>query len=288
MDPIRCSAASMTLKALLEAGAAALRDASESPARDAQQLLCHAAGITKVNLICEPERLVSDAVTTEYQELLQRRRAGEPIAYLLGTREFWSLPLRITPATLIPRSETELLVELALARIPLDTTTRILDLGTGSGAVALAIARERPHAQVLATDVSGDALAVAEHNARTLKIDNVRFRRGEWYTPLDNLQFDVIVSNPPYIAAGDPHLTDGDLRFEPVLALSSGDDGLGALRHIAQHSCRHLVSGGWLLMEHGYDQSAVLMELMSFLGFCDVADTTDLAGIPRVISGRWH
>lgn len=282
------STAAITLKDLLEAGAAELREASDSPARDAERLLCHATGITKVNLICAPNRLVTEAMAAQYQALIQRRRTGEPIAYLIGTREFWSLPLRITPATLIPRPETELLVECALARIPPNATTRVLDLGTGSGAIALAIARERPHAHVFASDVSGDALAVAQHNARTLNIDNVHFFQGEWYAPFDNAQFDVIVSNPPYIAAGDPHLNTGDLRFEPALALSCGNDGLEALRHIAQHSRNHLLPGGWLLMEHGYDQGPPLMALMASLGFREIVDTKDLADIPRVISGRWR
>lgn len=276
----------VTLKVLLDEGTAILRETSDSPALDAQLLLCHAAGATKLDLLCTPERTVSAPVSKQFHALIARRRAGEPIAYLLGTREFWSMPLRVTPATLIPRPETETLVELALTRIPPDTTATILDLGTGSGAIALAIARERPRARITATDASSEALAVAMHNAQTLHLDNVRFAQGRWFEPLDNARFDVIVSNPPYIAASDPHLTRGDLRFEPISALTCGGDGLSALRHIAQHARSHLSEEGWLLMEHGYDQSTALMTWMRTLGFDNVTDHADLAGIARVVSGQ--
>lgn len=275
-----------TLQALLDTGAAALRNVSDSPRLDAQVLLCHAVGITKMDIVRTPERIVPDSSAECFRTLLARRRAGEPIAYLIGAREFWSLPLRVTPATLIPRPETEVLVELTLARIPADRPATVLDLGTGSGAIALAIARERPLAEVWATDASIEALAVAEYNAQSLGITNVRFLHGEWYAPISNAQFDIIVSNPPYIAEGDPHLGRGDLRFEPHLALTAGQDGLAALRHIAQHARAHLKKAGWVYLEHGYDQSAALIELMRELGFDDVAAHRDLAGISRVISGR--
>lgn len=275
-----------TLQTLLDTGAAALQDASDSPRLDAQLLLCRAAGVNKMDILRAPERPAPPSAVQGFHALIARRRAGEPIAYLLGEREFWSMSLRITPATLIPRPETEMLVELALARIPPDQNSKVLDLGTGSGAIALAIARERPHAQVWATDASADALSVAQHNAQALGISNVRFCHGDWYTPLAAERFDIIVSNPPYIAEGDPHLQRGDLRFEPPQALTCGRDGMAALRHIAQQARAHLLSGGWLLMEHGYDQSAALLELMQALQFEDVADHPDLAGIPRVVHGR--
>ena len=275
-----------TLKTLLDAGTAALQDASDSPRLDAQLLLCYAAGVDKIELVRTPERPVSLPAAEQFHNLVARRCAGEPIAYLLGKREFWSMTLHVTPATLIPRPETETLVELALARIPADAPMKVLDLGTGSGAIALAIARERVRVDGYATDASVGALAVAKLNAQSLGIANVRFIHGEWYAPLDGAKFDIILSNPPYIAEGDSHLKRGDLRFEPALALACGHDGMTALRHIAEHAPKHLASGGWLLMEHGYDQSAALTELLQSLGFSEVIDYQDLAGIPRVIGGR--
>ena len=209
------------------------------------------------------------------------------MAYLTGAQGFWTLDLAVTPATLIPRPETELLVELALARIPRDAATRIADLGTGSGAIALAIAKERPRAAVVATDASGAALDVARANANRNGIANVEFRHGDWLAPLEGEMFDLVASNPPYIAVGDPHLDAGDLRFEPPAALSSGTDGLDAIRRIVGDTPTHLHGDGWLLLEHGWDQGDAVRELLSAAGFVDVATERDLEGRDRVSLGRW-
>lgn len=222
-----------------------------------------------------------------FGELVVRRAAGEPVAYLTGHRGFWSLDLAVSPATLIPRPETELLVEQALVRLPDDgRPLRIADLGTGTGAVALALAKERPLAMVVATDLLGPTLAVAVGNARRNGITNVAFRRGSWYMPLGCERFDVIVSNPPYIRAGDEHLEQGDLRFEPPAALASGADGLDAIRILAAGAAGHLVPGGWLLLEHGRDQGGAVRALLQAGGLEAVETVADLEGRDRVTLGR--
>ncbi|MDQ3039656.1 MAG: peptide chain release factor N(5)-glutamine methyltransferase [Pseudomonadota bacterium] len=253
---------------------------------DAEWLLAHA--------LCRPRTWLythgSDALAAEditrYESLVQRRLSGEPIAYLTGMRGFWSLELAVTPHTLIPRPETEVLVEAALARLPAGRSCRVADLGTGSGAIALAIAHERPQAHVIATDASTDALAVAQANAARLRIGNVTFRQGDWLQPLHAETFDVIASNPPYIAADDPHLLEGDLRHEPASALSSGADGLDAIRTIMRGAPAHLVSGGWLMLEHGWEQGDVVRDLFLRAGFVDVATHRDLENRERVTVGR--
>ena len=221
-----------------------------------------------------------------FEALLARRQAGEPVAYLTGTQGFWTLELEVSPATLIPRPETELLVELALARSPVDAGARIADLGTGSGAIGLAIAKERPRAAVIATDASRAALEVARRNATRNRIATVEFREGDWLAPLAGETFDLIASNPPYIADGDPHLGEGDLRFEPPSALSSGADGLDAIRRIVRDAPAHLASGGWLLLEHGWDQGEAVRALLEAAGFMDVETAQDLEGRDRVTLGR--
>jgi release factor glutamine methyltransferase len=208
------------------------------------------------------------------------------VAYLVGSRGFWTLDLAVTPATLIPRPETELLVGLALERIPVDVDARIADLGTGSGAIALAIAKERPRARVVATDASSDALDIARANARGNGIGNVEFRHGDWFAPLAGEMFELIASNPPYIALGDPHLGEGDLRFEPASALSSGSDGLDAIRAIIRHAPSHLRAGGWLLLEHGWGQGEAVRTLLRGAGFVDVVTERDLEQRERVGLGR--
>jgi len=209
------------------------------------------------------------------------------VAYLTGRRGFWSLDLQVTPATLIPRPETELLVELALQRLALAPSLKVADLGTGSGAIALAIAHERPQADVCAVDVSDDALAVASSNALRLGIANVRFLQGSWLAPLSGERFAMIVSNPPYIEADDPHLAQGDLRFEPAGALASGADGLDAIREIVEAARMHLEPGGWLLMEHGWNQGAPVRGLLSAMGYTEVGTFQDLEARDRVSGGRW-
>ena len=253
---------------------------------DAQVLLAHALGVNRAWLIAHAADPLPAASAAAFLALAKRRRDGEPVAYLTGVREFWGLPLAVTPAVLIPRPETETLVELALARLPPDRPVSVLDLGTGSGAVALAIARERPQARVLATDVSPDALAVAEGNARRLGLANVAFLRSDWYAAVPADPFDAIVSNPPYVAAGDPHLAAGDLRHEPPAALSPGGDGLDALRIIVAGAPARLAPGGTLVVEHGYDQGEAVQALFRAAGFSDVAAIRDLAGMARAVAGR--
>ena len=207
------------------------------------------------------------------------------MAYITGRQGFWSLELEVTPATLIPRAETELLVELALARLPCDTACSVADLGTGSGAIALAIASERPLAKVVATDASAAALAVAQRNAARLGITHVRFAQGDWLAPLAGQAFDLIVSNPPYIEAADPHLGEGDLRFEPATALASGADGLDAIRRIVHAAPAHLDPGGWLLFEHGWNQGEASRALLAGAGYAEVFTARDLERRERVSGG---
>ena len=278
---------STTVAQALRVARADLREVeTSSPLFIAELLLAHVIQQPRSYLKAGPERTLTAGQWAQFQLLIERRVRGEPVAYLTGRREFWSLDLEVNSATLIPRAETERLVELALQRIPVNATWRIADLGTGSGAIALAIAHERPGCLVLATDASPSALAVAQANAARLRIDNVQFQQGEWFAALLGEIFDVIVSNPPYVAEHDIHLQQGDLRFEPQLALSSGIDGLHDIRRIVQGAPAHLYDGGWLLVEHGYDQQAAVLDLFSMRGFAEVCGHADAAGIPRVASGR--
>jgi release factor glutamine methyltransferase len=255
-------------------------------ASEAAQLLAHVLDRSRGWLYAHGDALVPAQEAARFRQLVERRAAGEPIAYLVGARGFWRFDLAVTPDTLIPRPETELLVELALARIAPDAPARVADLGTGSGAIALAIASERPRARMVAVDVSGEALEVARGNAAMLGIDNVEFRRGDWLAPLDGERFDLIASNPPYIAEGDVHLARGDLRFEPHGALASGADGLDAIRVIAATAPKHLRDGGWLLVEHGWEQGPAVRALFEAAGFVDVATERDLEQRDRVTLGR--
>jgi release factor glutamine methyltransferase len=251
-------------------------------------LLAHVLGKNRTYLHTWPERALTSEEFTRFDALLERRAAGEPIAYLLGRREFWSLDLAVTSATLIPRADTEVLVTEALARIPAGALWRVADLGTGSGAIALAIAHERPATRVVATDASAAALAVAQENARRLDLTNVEFRAGSWFAPLAQDRFQLIASNPPYIPEADPHLSMGDLRFEPRAALAAGKDGLTDLRLLIAGAPDHLESDGWLLLEHGYDQGPALRVLMRDRGFLDVQTYRDLENRDRVTAGRYR
>lgn len=266
---------------------ALLREArSQLDPVDAEWLLAHALDKPRSWLYAHAGDGVARAAAVRFADLVHCRSAGEPVAYLTGRRGFWTFELQVTPATLIPRAETELLVELALARLPADRPARIADLGTGSGAIALALASERPLADVLATDASVAALAVAQANAQALGIGNVRFRAGDWCAALDQARFDLIASNPPYIARDDPHLGQGDLRHEPAAALVSGDDGLDAIRSIVHAAPAHLLDDGWLLLEHGDRQGESVRALLRAAGFVDVKTACDLEGRERVSGGR--
>lgn len=253
---------------------------------EAELLLLEVLGQERSWLFAHATDPVDATTEAAFAQLLERRLAGEPVAYLLGRRGFWTLDLAVTPATLIPRPETERLVELALERLPPDRPLRVADLGTGSGAIALALASERPQAQVLATDMSADALAVATANAQRHALGNVSLRLGPWYAPLAGERFDLIATNPPYIAADDPHLVQGDLRFEPPTALASGADGLDDIRLIIAGAPAHLGAGGWLLIEHGWDQGAPIRALLEQAGFAAVSTEVDLEQRDRVSLGR--
>ena len=253
---------------------------------DGRALLGHVLGRDRAWLIAHAGDSLDREQADAFFALAKRRRDGEPVAYLIGRREFWGLSFDVTPAVLIPRPETETLVEAALERLPGDRPLRVLDLGTGSGAVAIAIARERPLARVTATDVSSEALDVARANARRLQADNVAFMRADWYDSLGSERYDAIVSNPPYVAPDDPHLREGDLRFEPRLALAPRLDAMSALASIAGGAGRRLVEGGSLVVEHGYDQADAVVALFERCGFADVRSLRDLSGIRRVVAGR--
>jgi len=270
----------MSVSGLL--AAAAVRIGGENGRLEAETLLAHVLGKTRAWLYAWPEHAPDAEQRAAYENVVEARTRGEPIAYLTGHREFWSLDLVVTRDVLIPRHETELLVELALARIPRDVDTTVADLGTGSGAIALALAHERPRARVLATDASAAALAVARANAERLTLSNVEFARGDWGDALDGRTFDIIVSNPPYIASGDAHLDMGDLRSEPLSALASGSDGLDAIRRIVAQVPEHLREGGWLLLEHGWDQASRVRELFEQRGFFAIASVHDDGGHERV------
>ncbi len=266
---------------------AAARLPGDDARHEAEQLLIHVLGVERAWLFAHATDTVDEDSRQRFELLLTRRAEGHPLAYLLGRRGFWTLDLQVNTATLIPRPETELLVEQALARLPADDMVRVADMGTGSGAIALSIASERPLATVMATDLLGPALAVAVKNAQAHGLDNVWFRRGHWYAALGADRFDMIVSNPPYIAAGDPHLAQGDLRFEPPPALASGTDGLDAIREIIAGAHDHLVAGGWLLLEHGWDQGEAIRALLVQAGFDEAQTVQDLEQRDRVTLGRW-
>jgi len=253
---------------------------------DARALLRAALGVSDTHLVAHPAQPLTGQQRTRYLAWLERRRAGEPVAYLTGEREFYSLAFKVTPAVLIPRPETELLVEAALERVPAHVPFRVLDLATGSGCVAVAIAANRPRARVTATEVSRDALAVARDNAARHGA-GVEFLESDWFDALAGRRFDLIVSNPPYVAEGDPHLSQGDSRFEPRAALVAGADGLSCIRLIIAQARAHLEPGGALLFEHGYDQAARCRALLAQAGYFEVATRHDLAGIERVSGGRF-
>jgi release factor glutamine methyltransferase len=252
---------------------------------DAQVLLASVLGHTRGWLLGHDDALLDAAARARFGEWIARRARGEPLAYIVGEKEFWSLPLRVTPDVLVPRPETELVVELALALLP-ETAQHVADLGTGSGAIALALAHERPDWQLTATDASAAALAVAADNARSLGLGNVAFRQGNWCEPLAGERFDLIASNPPYIATADAALDDPALRHEPSMALASGAEGLDDIWKIIAAAPAHLLPGGWLLLEHGADQGEAVCALFVAQGWAQVGCHADLAGRPRVSGAR--
>ncbi|WP_105577918.1 peptide chain release factor N(5)-glutamine methyltransferase [Cronobacter sakazakii] len=261
--------------------------ASESPRRDAEILLAFVTGRTRTFILAFGETALTDDELTRLDALLARRAAGEPVAYLIGQREFWSLPLEVSPATLIPRPDTECLVEQALARLPA-TPCRILDLGTGTGAIALALASERPDCHVTALDVIPEAVALAKRNAQRLGIDNVTVLQSHWFSALTDARFSLIVSNPPYIDGDDPHLSQGDVRFEPKSALVADNAGLADLETLVTEARRFLEDNGWLMLEHGWQQGEAVREIFTRAGYQGVETCRDYGGNERLTLGHYR
>ena len=278
----------MQIQALLKQAVATLSATSDSAQADAEILLAHCLQKNRTWLKTWSDKSLTVAEIAAFQHMLMQRPTGIPVAYLMGYRDFWNLRLQVSPATLIPRPETELLVELALEKLAMlsSQTVSVLDLGTGTGAIALALAQERPDIQILAVDASAAALEIAKSNAQLNQIPNVRFMQSNWFSELPSQRFDLIVSNPPYIEQNDPHLTQGDVRFEPMSALTAGLDGLDDIRHIIQHAPTWLNPQGWLLLEHGYNQGQAVSELLLKRGLQNVQCLPDWAGIERVNLGQ--
>ncbi len=275
----------MDYQSWLKAAAARLTQ-SDSARRDAEILLGFVTGRARTFLMAFGETLLTQQQQEQLERLLVRRERGEPVAYLIGEREFWSLPLSVSPATLIPRPDTECLVELALERLP-SSSCNILDLGTGTGAIALALASERQDCRVTGVDLQPEAVALAQHNAQKLAIGNAQFLQGSWFAPLAGQTFALIASNPPYIDAADPHLAQGDVRFEPSSALVAQQHGLADLSAIVQQAPHYLESQGWLLLEHGWQQGESVRALLQAAGFISIATRRDYGDNDRVTFGQW-
>ena len=261
--------------------------ASDTALLDVEILLAYALNVSRTHLLTWPEQEIPTAIEEQFDSLVQQRVKGEPIAYLVGTQEFWSLSFKVTPDTLIPRPETELLVEKALEIIPVNASWEIADLGTGSGAIALAVAHERPQCRVTAIDRSPAALAVAKENAERLNITNVDFDEGDWFAPLAEKKYQVILSNPPYVADQDPHLKQGDVRFEPTGALEAGPQGMNDLEILITQAGPHLLQEGCLILEHGFDQAEAVGRLFRQNAFSNIRSITDYAGQARLTMGQY-
>lgn len=279
-----------TITAMLDRGRLQLHQ-TESPQIDAQTLLAHVLQKDRSFFYAHPEHKPSAEQIATYDVLIAKRKTGIPIAHLTGQREFWSLNLRVSAATLIPRPETEHLVELAINKMHSVSSMQILDMGTGTGAIAIALAKEcrdqHLNHQIIATDTSPDALQIAQENMTQHACDQITLLQSDWFSALAQKKFDLIVSNPPYIAESHPSLAEGDVRFEPRLALTSGSDGLDDIRKIIQHAPEHLLPKGWLLLEHGYDQAQIVRALFQQQRFSNIRSQQDFAGHDRITLGQW-
>lgn len=282
MNPATLPYSVATVGTALQRALHELELTSSTPRLDAEVLVMHVCDLDRRHLIMLDQIALTGDQQLKLENLLERRKQGEPVAYLIGMREFWSMELNVSPATLIPRPETELLVEKALEQIPLTAEWTITDLGTGSGAIALSLAKERPRCRVIATDISPTALEIAKTNGEISRLTHIEFRLGGWFAPLAGEMLDIIVSNPPYVRADDAHLQQGDVRFEPAIALVSGNDGLDAIRHLAENAQKFLRPNGWLMLEHGLDQAGAIEELLHHHGYRDIVFHQDLAGHARV------
>ncbi len=276
----------MAIHSVIRDAASRLKASSDSPLLDAEVLLCFVLQKKRVYLKTWPERALTPEQSNQFQSLVKKRRHGLPVAYLTGRREFWSREFLVTRDVLIPRPETELLIEVSLELIPPDQHLKLADLGTGSGIIAITLAAERPGLEVTATDLSPPALDLARKNALQLNISNIQFQQSHWFDDLEESNFDFVVSNPPYIAKDDPHLQQGDLRFEPNSALISESQGLGCIETIANTARNHLRPGGYLLVEHGYDQQEQARKIFQQYQYTNVQTHIDLSGQPRVTLGQ--
>lgn len=265
----------------------ALAQISDSAHLDAEVLLCHVLNCAATHLMAWPEKVLDEKQVQTFRQLVEQRQHGTPIAYLTGNKEFWSINFKVTPDTLIPRPDTELLIEFVLEKFSDQNKIKAIDLGTGSGAIAIAIASERPNWNMFATDISNGALAVAKENARLNNIANIKFIKSNWFDQLEHQQFDLIISNPPYIATKDEHLSQGDVRFEPISALTSGETGMNDIERITSQAEEHLSKNGWLIFEHGYNQKQAVYDCLQHHNFKKVIQLNDLSGQPRMTAGTF-
>jgi release factor glutamine methyltransferase len=286
MTKMPANRSTQTIADALHTATALLARSSASARLDAELLLEHVTGLSRTNFRAMPERELPPQAGWSFQQLLKRRLRGEPVAYIRAQQEFWSLLLEVGPAVLIPRPETELVVERVLAHVDADSPTRIADLGTGSGAIALAVASERPRAHVLGVELSRDALQIASRNTGRLQLTNVALAQGSWFAPLAGQRFDVIASNPPYVGHNDADLAEDVRRYEPEVALYSGPTGLEVLELLVKEAPAYLQPGGWLVLEHGWKQAAAVRNRLVRSGFAHVRSHADLAGHERVTEGR--
>jgi len=276
----------MNIQQALQQASNELAESSPSPALDAQVLLCHVLQCNSAHLAAWPEKALTDEQQERYGRLIAQRQHGLPVAHLTGQREFWSLDFSVNNSTLIPRPETETLIEFILSHFADRKHLRMLDMGTGTGAIAIAIASEKPGWQITASDIAAAAVELARHNSEKLKCENINFIQSDWFENISAKDFDLIVSNPPYIAADDPHLSQGDLRFEPATALVSGKSGMDAIEHICMQAKNHLAKNGWLIVEHGYNQKQQVADCFTKNGFVQITQQQDLSGHIRMSAGK--